>query len=115
MAASRELAKKLAEAQAAAGDTEAEVGLLLANAWLAAVSPKLTDEDAKASAAAAQEALANYLKLRPQLMELEQGIATEATAVRDGLRKITMELVRQRAKREPGPHPEGERPKPPDF
>ena len=112
MTASRELSQRVGDAQAAVGDAEAEIELLLANAWLGAASTKLTDEDAKAAAAAAQEALANYLKLKPQLVGLEEKIGKEATALQEGLRAIMMGLMRQRATRERPPRPDAERRKP---
>ena len=96
MAAARELMQKLQSAQAAVGDAEGDVDLLLATAWLEAAAKKLTSDEAKDAAAKAQEALTQYLALKPQLAELQQKVDQQLTTLQDSFRKMTADLVRQR-------------------
>jgi len=93
MAAARDLMTKGAKAQAAAGDAEAELQLLLAKAWLGVAKEKVTGDEAKAGAAKALEALDKFLALKAQLDELEGKIEQQATALQEGLGQVLPALA----------------------
>ncbi len=92
-AASQELMAKVTKAQAAVGDAESTLQLLLAKAWLAIAKEKVAGDEAKAAAAKATEALDKYLALKAQLDELAQKIDEQATAIQEGLGKVLPSLA----------------------
>jgi len=111
MAASQELMTKVFKAQAAAGDAEAQVQLLLAKGWLGVAKDKVEGDEAKAGAAKALDALDKYLALKAQLDDLEQKIDEQATALQEGLGKVLPALAPPRGGRDGrgGPGDGGER------
>jgi len=112
MAATRDLMTKFNKAQTAVGDAEAALQLLQTKAWLDVAKDKVADDQAKAAAAKALEALDKYIALKAQLDDLEQKIDKEAAALQEGLGQLLPALMPGRGGREgQGPRGGPERPK----
>ena len=87
------LTAKLAKAQAAVADAEADLQLLQTQAWLAVAKEKLPDEQAKAAASKALDALDRFLPLKAQIDDLKQKLGQEAAALQEGLGQVLPTLA----------------------
>jgi len=95
MTASRELMDKVARTQTAAGDAEAALQFAQTKAWLVAAKEKVAEEEPKAAATKALEALEKYLALKAQMDELEAKLDQEAAALREGLEGVLPAVMPQ--------------------